>query len=55
MIFAYGETDPADGGDIYYHSSNRGTKKLNIINRNIIQDIAEPDTEIYDFELKHVS
>lgn len=54
LIFAYGETDPTDGGDIYYHSFNRGTKKLNILGifKKVEQDVH--DSQIYEFEIKNV-
>ena len=53
MIYAYGTSDPAPGADITYHGSNRGSKKVNLIGVNKVNN-AVPNSETIEFSLGNV-
>ena len=53
MIYAYGTNDPTPGADITYHGSNRGSKKVNLIGVNKVNN-AVPNSETLEFSLGNV-
>lgn len=55
IIFAYGTSAPASGGDISYHgATNRGSRKINLIGVAKNKYSVVPDSEIVDFTINGV-
>ncbi|CAF0856993.1 unnamed protein product [Brachionus calyciflorus] len=55
VIYAYGEKDPIDGGDISYHGMNRGGKVVSFISSSSQSDtFVADDHEIIDIVISNV-
>ena len=54
VIYAYGTNQLKPGSDISYHSANRGTQKLNILNVINMNSPTPSDSEYIDFSIRNV-